>query len=227
MTLSPSPRLVFVDLEGTLIQGSAVHPFVTEGQRLGVFPRLPLAQAQALALLSVVARPWRSALRFQSMRRLVAGLPVADVERAGAAWVEVIRAQQKPVMVERLQAHRAAGDAIYLISGALHDGMQALAAALDLTGGEGTMMEQRAGRYTGRPLSPLCQGEEKAVRARRIAQARGLALADAVAYSDSGADVPLLRLVGHPVAVDPEPALRQTAEREGWPILVGPPAARR
>jgi len=38
-------------------------------------------------------------------------------------------------------------------------------------------------------------------------------------YSDSANDLPLLELVDYPVAVDPDPRLRDIAERRQWPII--------
>ena len=52
-----------------------------------------------------------------------------------------------------------------------------------------------------------------------MARTRGWELSQCSAYSDSVSDAPLLRLVGHPYAVNPDRALREMAEREGWPTL--------
>jgi phosphoserine phosphatase len=45
------------------------------------------------------------------------------------------------------------------------------------------------------------------------------AIAESTFYSDSANDLPLLRLVGRAVAVDPDPRLREEAVRRAWPIL--------
>jgi phosphoserine phosphatase len=76
----------------------------------------------------------------------------------------------------------------------------------------------RSGRYTGE-IELYLYGEQKALAARSVAAARGYRLADCRAYSDSITDLPLLEVVGHPTAVNPDRALRRVAEERGWPIL--------
>src|SRR5256884_7965017 len=53
---------------------------------------------------------------------------------------------------------------------------------------------------------------------REMAVAEGIDLASSYAYSDSITDLPMLELVGHPVAVNPDRDLRREAEKRGWQI---------
>jgi haloacid dehalogenase-like hydrolase len=73
------------------------------------------------------------------------------------------------------------------------------------------------GRYTGE-LEFYCYGDGKAEAIRSLAVARGIELESSYAYSDSSTDLPMLRTVGHPVAVNPDKELRKEAETEGWDI---------
>jgi hypothetical protein len=52
-----------------------------------------------------------------------------------------------------------------------------------------------------------------------LARWDGLDLAQCYAYSDSASDLPMLRAVGHPVAVNPDKRLEREARRNGWPIV--------
>ena len=54
---------------------------------------------------------------------------------------------------------------------------------------------------------------------RELAAAADLDLAASYAYSDSESDLPMLRVVGHPVAVNPDAELRRVAREEGWEIM--------
>ncbi len=74
------------------------------------------------------------------------------------------------------------------------------------------------GRYTG-ALEFYAYGASKAEEVERIATVEGISLDASYAYSDSATDLPLLRAVGQPVAVNPDKELRRVAEEEGWPIL--------
>jgi hypothetical protein len=54
---------------------------------------------------------------------------------------------------------------------------------------------------------------------RSLAHERGYDLAECYAYSDSQTDLPMLEIVGHPVAVNPDSELRKVAVERGWPIM--------
>jgi hypothetical protein len=59
----------------------------------------------------------------------------------------------------------------------------------------------------------------KAQAIRELAARHGVDLAESYAYSDSESDLPMLRAVGHPVAVNPDSALERAAREEGWRIM--------
>jgi phosphoserine phosphatase len=75
------------------------------------------------------------------------------------------------------------------------------------------------GVYTGRPAGLFIYGNEKALAIERLAEREGLDLSDSYAYSDSASDLPMLRLVGHPVAVNPDSTLAKAAREEHWEVL--------
>ncbi|HEU0316020.1 MAG TPA: haloacid dehalogenase-like hydrolase, partial [Solirubrobacteraceae bacterium] len=75
------------------------------------------------------------------------------------------------------------------------------------------------GVYTGRPGGPFAYGGGKAALIAELAAAEGISLARSYAYSDSASDLPMLRAVGFPVAVNPDAELARVARDEGWPVL--------
>lgn len=74
------------------------------------------------------------------------------------------------------------------------------------------------GRYTG-AVAFSAYGPHKAEAIRELAERQGYDLAASYGYSDSATDVPMLELVGHPTAVNPDRALRRIAAERGWPVL--------
>jgi HAD superfamily hydrolase (TIGR01490 family) len=85
-----------------------------------------------------------------------------------------------------------------------------------------TEPEQVGGRYTGRVAGTPCFREGKIVRVDAWLAAQGRKLADFARsgfYSDSHNDLPLLELVTHPVAVDPDEKLAAEAGRRGWSVI--------
>jgi HAD superfamily hydrolase (TIGR01490 family) len=85
-----------------------------------------------------------------------------------------------------------------------------------------TEPERVGGRFTGRVAGTPCFREGKIARVAAWLAAQGGTLADypkSSFYSDSHNDLPLLELVGNPVAVDPDPTLAAEAGRRGWPVI--------
>jgi hypothetical protein len=63
-------------------------------------------------------------------------------------------------------------------------------------------------------------GEGKALAVKTLAAQRGYDLELSYAYTDSVSDLPLLDMVGHPVAVNPDAALHALARQRGWPVVI-------
>jgi phosphoserine phosphatase len=107
---------------------------------------------------------------------------------------------------------------VIVVSASGEEMVQPIAAALGAEHCAATRMEVTDGRYTGE-IDFYCYGEGKAVAARELARRHGYRLEECFAYSDSITDLPLLELVGHPHAVNPDRALRRAARAQGWPVL--------
>jgi phosphoserine phosphatase len=91
---------------------------------------------------------------------------------------------------------------------------------LGFDGGIGTPLETDAdGLYTGRLAGPFAYREGKPKVMRELAEREGIDLEQSYAYSDSESDLPMLRAVGHPVAVNPDGPLARVAREEGWDVL--------
>jgi HAD superfamily hydrolase (TIGR01490 family) len=78
------------------------------------------------------------------------------------------------------------------------------------------------GEFTGEVTGTPCFREGKVARLGEWLAARGQTLkmfAHSHFYSDSLNDLPLLDVVTHPVAVDPDDTLRAHAVRHGWPVM--------
>jgi phosphoserine phosphatase len=91
-----------------------------------------------------------------------------------------------------------------------------VAGALLFDGALGSGWEKEDGAYTGRALEPFTYREGKAEAMRELATREGYDLDASYAYSDSESDLPMLRAVGNPVAVNPDAELARVAHEEGW-----------
>jgi phosphoserine phosphatase len=122
-------------------------------------------------------------------------------------------------MLEVAYRHQDAGREVYIVTAASQEIAELLAHVLVFDGGIGARSEVRNGVYTGRPEGPFTYREGKAEAIRQIAAEQGYDLAESWAYSDSESDLPMLRAVGHPVAVNPDAELARVAREEGWEIM--------
>src|SRR5207302_10480345 len=149
----------------------------------------------------------------------VAGHKVEEVVTLGEEIYDELMADRIWAGTRALaQMHLDAGQRVWLITATPVELAQIIARRLGLTGALGTVAESVDGRYTGKLVGELLHGKAKAHAVRALATAEGLDLRRCTAYSDSSNDVPMLSVVGTAVAVNPDPALRDTARRRGWEI---------
>ena len=124
-----------------------------------------------------------------------------------------------PQMLQTAYEHQDAGRPIYICTAASQEVAELLAHVLIFDGGIGSRSEVVDGVYTGRPGGPFTYREGKAQAIRELAAAEGFDLAECWGYSDSESDLPMLRAVGHPVAVNPDAELTRVARAEGWDVV--------
>ncbi len=118
-----------------------------------------------------------------------------------------------------IDLHTEAGRATYMVTASPIEIVQALATELGMTGAIATVAETFDGVYTGELSEPFCYGPAKANAIAKVAEREGYDLALSYAYSDSVSDLPMLEIVGHPIAVNPDRGLEAVARARGWPIV--------
>jgi len=123
-----------------------------------------------------------------------------------------------PESRELIEKHLAKGHKVVIISAATTYQIEPIAKALGIKDIYATEMELRNGKFTGR-VSEMCWGEGKARAARKFAKTHKTDLSKSYFYTDSIEDYPLLKLVGNPVATNPDQRLSQVAFENNWPIL--------
>jgi len=116
-----------------------------------------------------------------------------------------------------IEEHQAAGRDVVIVSSSGEEVVAAIGELLGVDRVVATRMVEDQGRYTGE-IEFYAYGPHKAAAIRDLAQAEGYDLAECYAYSDSSTDIPMLEVVGHPTAVNPDKALRRIALERGWPI---------
>lgn len=128
----------------------------------------------------------------------------------------------RPLIAERgreaVLRHQAAGDWVAIVTGATPYAVRPLAEELGIQHVICTQLEVAEGRFTGNVLKPMCYGPGKVALTEREAALQQVSLDDAIFYSDSITDLPLLERVKTPVVVNPDARLRRVAGRRGWRV---------
>jgi HAD superfamily hydrolase (TIGR01490 family) len=151
----------------------------------------------------------------------VAGLAERDlVERLELFYQKAIRGRFRPGGLRAVQMHREKGDRLVLLTSAVSYLAERVQRELGLDDRLCTRFElDENARFTGRPIEPVCFGPGKIAYASRYAEEKRIPMSVCTFYTDSASDLPMLELVGHPVAVNPDVRLRRLATRRGWPIV--------
>ncbi|NIS81241.1 MAG: HAD-IB family hydrolase [Anaerolineales bacterium] len=138
-------------------------------------------------------------------------------------WVanEFVFPSGRRTVLGRWEDHRRQGHMLVIVSSGLLPCLERIASRLKAHHVIGTKLEVIAGRYTGRIVPPVMIGRQKGRHPPQFMASRGIEIDwDAsYAYADSIHDLPMLELVGMPVAVHPDPSLNQLARRRNWEIL--------
>ena len=219
--------VAFFDLDRTLISRNSATLWVRAELRGGFISR-----RTALRALAWVVRYQLGAADMEVPLRaavsLVTGMREADIEaRTRSFYARDVAHLYRPGGLEAIARHRARGDRLVLLTTSSSYLAAAVADHLRLDGFVCNRMEvDDDGRYTGRPIEPLCFGPGKVELARAYLRGLGAELSSCAFYSDSFSDVPMLDVVGEPAAINPDLRLRRLARRRGWPVLDwGEPAA--
>ncbi|MCA1711937.1 MAG: HAD-IB family hydrolase [Actinobacteria bacterium] len=212
----------FFDLDRTLISGASAYAFGVAAWRTNMVPGRELLRdgLSALVFRMTGGSDARSEATRDRILAAVAGQRVEDLEALGDLVVPRLLDKVRPEARSLLEMHANAGRHRYIVSASPVELIGRLADALGLEGGIGTVSEIVDGCYTGQLAAPFCYGPGKAEGIEKIAAERGYDLQLSYGYSDSSSDLPMLELVGHPVAVNPDRALEEVAHQRGWPIVI-------
>lgn len=124
-----------------------------------------------------------------------------------------------PEVVERLKRHVQNDDYIMLVSGAFTPLLHAVTENLPIRTIIGTEIPYAQNILDHRAKISHVQGPLKTEKIIQALAGEDVDWANSSAYGDSHSDLPVLELVGNPVAVRPEPRLRAVAEQRHWEII--------
>lgn len=215
-----SPAAAFFDLDKTIIATSSAFAFGKEFFNNGLISRqeaLEISLAKANFMLRGQSSEKMDSTR-DTLAEMVAGWPVDEIQRI---TTETMRTVVTPAIYaearELIRQHHEAGRQVIIVSASASILVEPIADELGVDAVVATELGIADGLLTGE-VTRYLKGEAKAEAMRRCASERGFDLAASYAYSDSATDIPMLELVGHPVAVNPDRALRKHAMQRGWEV---------
>lgn len=206
------------DVDRTLIAGSSAPVYAQALNSLGInTPSVP-GQSIYFKLYERFGEDPITLRLARHIARVFEGHTVATAEAAGRLGADVLKGDLLTGAHEAIEQHRSQGDRLVMATTATYDLIRPLADALGFDDLIATHYRSVDGVYDGTIEGNYVWAEQKADELARWAGAHRVDLTKSSAYSDSWYDVPLLGLVGSPVAVNPDMRLRAHASRRDWEI---------
>ncbi len=212
----------FYDLEGTLVSTNLVHTLGFYARRqqgvvktlrksVGTLAKLPLFGVTDLYSRNVFNEFFFRSYTGESEDRLR--------YFAEELFEEVLKPAIFDGTRDLIEKSRKLGHKQIVVTGALDFSVKPLCDHLGIEEFAANRLEFVNGYATGRLLPPVMASATKAKWIREYAEKNDINLSESYAYSDSISDLPMLSIVGHPVAVSPDFRLKQTALQHDWAIL--------
>jgi HAD superfamily hydrolase (TIGR01490 family) len=218
----PDPQAAaFFDLDNTVLRGASIF-YLARGlyarRFFGTRDIARFAYQQVRFRLGAEDMEHVAEIRSTALS-FIAGHSVAELTQISEeVFDELIADKVWPGTRAIAQMHIDQGQRVWLVTATPVEVATIIATRLGLTGALGTVAEHEDGVYTGRLVGDLLHGPAKAEAVRALALREGLDLERCSAYSDSANDIPLLSLVGHPCAINPDAELRAHAREQGWRV---------
>lgn len=216
--LDPARHFAAFDLENTLIASNVVASYSWLATR-----RLPQEDRIRFVVQTLREAPALLALdrrdRSDFLRHFYRRYEGADIAQLQADAVEMfsdlILTKSFPAAIRRVREHRRLGHRTVLITGALDLAIEPLRPLFDDIIAP-TLARRDDGTYRGELTDVPPTGEARASALLDYATEHGFDVAEGIAYADSTSDLPMLEVVGFPVAVNPETRLAALARKRGW-----------
>ena len=216
-------QAAFFDLDKTVIAKASMVAFGRQFYDEGLISRRTVLRGLygQLVYMHLGASEQKLARIRESVLTLTRGW---DQGRVREIVRETLEAVVEPIIyaeaLELMEAHRAAGRRVFIVSASPEEIVEPLGEYL----GVDEAIASRAkvddeGRYTGE-MEVYAYGPYKADVMREVAAREGIDLDASFAYSDSYTDIPMLEAVGNPVAVNPDRVLLKLARERGWEVQV-------
>jgi len=218
----PKIEAAFFDVDNTLVRGSVSILFGKVAFAGGAIKRRDIWRFMFEQMMFIRRGEKSNTLSSFKDRALALtkGKSVVELENLiDKVYASDIKPRLWPDMVAAVKYHLQEGREVWLVTAAPIDLAQAIADDLGITGALGTIVGHKDGYLTGELVGEPLHGKAKRHAVKKLARERNISLKRSYAYSDSVNDLPMLTLVKHAVAVNPDKVLKRYAEAAGWKIM--------
>ncbi len=210
----------FFDMDKTIISENSGSVYLRDGWERGDVTALDLARGAGAYLQYKFGALDVQGWTLQMLRYLEGQLESAMIEDGRTLFERRMAPKIYPEAARLIGEHLAAGHVVAIVSGSVRYLVEPLAESLSVEHVLCTQLEARGGVLTGRCVEPICLEEGKIYWLQGFIEHHRIDLARSWFYTDSISDLPMLELVGHPVATNPDLPLYRLANRRGWSVRI-------
>ncbi|MEO5680026.1 MAG: HAD-IB family hydrolase [Acidimicrobiales bacterium] len=210
----------FFDMDRTLLRGAS-GPVISRALRAAglVSERTIPGESVMYAMFDLVGETLPLMALARGAARLAKGWDAAQLRAIGVDVADELAEAVTPYARPLIQAHQAAGRLAVLATTTPDHLVRPLAERLGFDDVIATRYREQGGAFTGGLEGEFVWATGKRSAVRAWARRSEVDLDASYAYTDSVYDLPLLRAVGHPWAVNPDPRLLAVATLARWPVL--------
>jgi HAD superfamily hydrolase (TIGR01490 family) len=211
--------VAFFDIDNTILSINSGSALVREAYKIGLMSTSDLLNAIYLSWL------YKFHLRdtdliVSGMGRWLKGHTVDEVNLLSEHVVNkhLVNAI-RPEIYSEIKFHKENNAEVVILSSVIIQICRQLGSYIGVDNIICTVMEVADGVFTGSPENSYCFEDEKRIRLMQYCEMRNYSLSEAFCYGDSISDLAALKVVGHPVCVQPDRKLSRIAHEKGWRIL--------
>lgn len=216
------------DLDGTLCNARHLAASIV-GYQFKHPTRIPrvviylITQAARLLFLKTGFLTYARVVQASSrpFARLLKGLSTSEAFDLFSKAARTVVDTAREDMLNLLKWHQEQGHTVIVVSGGFQPFLWQVARLLGTNHSVGTALGEVDDCYTGRLAGPFCHGDDRVHLVRRFIESSGfdVDLSSSYAYGDRVQDIPMLEMVGHPVAAYPDEEFLNYANERGWTVI--------
>ena len=215
-------KAAFVDVDGTLVRGLTQQIL---GEKLKEEKILSVSQKFQMTFWFVLYKMGLIKSSLSIRKNIYSSFKSRPKKEIDAIIAETASKVANSLICNKMRniiaIHQANGDLVFAISGSLTDLIKPICDEFKINNAFATRLLFENERYTGAWEGDIWEGECKTKLIESLSVKNDISLQASFAYADNCQDLPMLKMVGHPVAVNPDAALKKIACANNWPIIEG------